>query len=165
VGIIYDPMLDELFCARRGAGAWLNGVSMKTAATSELAKATIEVGWNMRAGSAAFLALLGRIVATGAGAIRAGSGALGLAYVAAGRRDGATDKRRPESAAGFGRAGFARPAAACERRFVRVRRLVFVIVRVPAAASGRLRGGRKHHWSGEQDRSLFLAGLPRPGQL
>jgi myo-inositol-1(or 4)-monophosphatase len=88
VGIIYDPMLDELFCARRGAGAWLNGVSMKTAATSELAKATIEVGWNMRAGSAAFLALLGRIVATGAGAIRAGSGALGLAYVAAGRRDG-----------------------------------------------------------------------------
>jgi myo-inositol-1(or 4)-monophosphatase len=88
VGIIYDPMLDELFCARRGAGAWLNGVAMKTAATSELAKATIEVGWNMRAGSAAFLALLGRIVATGAGAIRAGSGALGLAYVAAGRRDG-----------------------------------------------------------------------------
>jgi myo-inositol-1(or 4)-monophosphatase len=88
VGIIYDPMLDELFCARRGAGAWLNGVSVKTAATSELAKATIEVGWNMRAGSAAFLALLGRIVATGAGAIRAGSGALGLAYVAAGRRDG-----------------------------------------------------------------------------
>ena len=42
----------------------------------------------MRAGSPAFLALLGRIVATGAGVIRAGSGALGLAYVAAGRRDG-----------------------------------------------------------------------------
>lgn len=88
VGIIYDPMLDELFCARRGAGAWLNGVAMKTAETTELGKATIEVGWNMRAGSAAFLALLGRIVATGAGVIRAGSGALGLAYVAAGRRDG-----------------------------------------------------------------------------
>jgi myo-inositol-1(or 4)-monophosphatase len=32
--------------------------------------------------------LLGRVVATGAGVIRAGSGALGLAYVAAGRRDG-----------------------------------------------------------------------------
>ena len=31
---------------------------------------------------------LGRIVATGAGVIRGGSGALGLAYVAAGRRDG-----------------------------------------------------------------------------
>jgi myo-inositol-1(or 4)-monophosphatase len=87
-GVIYDPMLDELFCARRGAGAWLNGAPMKTADTNDLAKATIEVGWNLRAGSPAFLALLGRIVATGAGVIRAGSGALGLAYVAAGRRDG-----------------------------------------------------------------------------
>ena len=87
-GVIYDPMLDELFCARRGGGAWLNGVAMKAAATTELAKATIEVGWNMRAGSGAFLALGGRIVATGAGVIRAGSGALGIAYVAAGRRDG-----------------------------------------------------------------------------
>ncbi len=88
LGVIYDPMLDELFCARRGAGAWLNGASMQTAETKALSQATIEVGWNMRAGSAAFLALLGRIVATGAGVIRAGSGALGLAYVAAGRRDG-----------------------------------------------------------------------------
>jgi myo-inositol-1(or 4)-monophosphatase len=87
-GVIYDPMLDELFCARRGAGAWLNGMAMKAAATTDLAKATIEVGWNMRAGAGAFLALGGRIVATGAGVIRAGSGALGLAYVAAGRRDG-----------------------------------------------------------------------------
>jgi myo-inositol-1(or 4)-monophosphatase len=88
VGIIYDPMLDELFCARRGAGAWLNGMAMRTAETTELGKATIEVGWNMRSGSPAFLALFGRIIATGAGAVRAGSGALGLAYVAAGRRDG-----------------------------------------------------------------------------
>jgi myo-inositol-1(or 4)-monophosphatase len=87
VGVIYDPMLDELFCARRGAGAWLNGVPMKTSATTELGSATVEVGWNLRAGSPAFLALLGRVVDTGAGVIRAGSGALGLAYVAAGRRD------------------------------------------------------------------------------
>jgi myo-inositol-1(or 4)-monophosphatase len=88
VGVIYDPMFDELFCARRGGGAWLNGAAMKTASTSELGKSTIEVGWNLRAGSTAFLGLLSRIVASGAGVIRAGSGALGLAYVAAGRRDG-----------------------------------------------------------------------------
>ena len=88
VGVIYDPMLDELFCARRGAGAWLNGAPMRTAETKELGKATIEVGWNTRYGQEKFLALLGRIAATGSGVIRAGSGALGLAYVAAGRRDG-----------------------------------------------------------------------------
>jgi myo-inositol-1(or 4)-monophosphatase len=88
LGVIYDPMLDELFCARRGAGAWLNGAPMRTAETKELGKATIEVGWNTRYGQEKFLALLARIAATGSGVIRAGSGALGLAYVAAGRRDG-----------------------------------------------------------------------------
>jgi myo-inositol-1(or 4)-monophosphatase len=88
VGIIYDPMLDELFCARRGSGAWLNGVPLRAAATSELGRATIEIGWNMRAGPDRFLSLAQRVIATGAGTIRAGSGALGLAYVAAGRRDG-----------------------------------------------------------------------------
>jgi myo-inositol-1(or 4)-monophosphatase len=88
VGVIYDPMLDELFCARRGAGAWLNGAPMRTAATTELGKATIETGWNMRSGPAAFVDLLARMIGTGAGVVRAGSGALGLAYVAAGRRDG-----------------------------------------------------------------------------
>jgi myo-inositol-1(or 4)-monophosphatase len=88
IGVIYDPMQDELFAARRGAGATLNGVALEVADTPALSRATVEVGWNMRAGSDAFLSLLGRIVATGAGVIRAGSGALGLAYVAAGRRDG-----------------------------------------------------------------------------
>jgi myo-inositol-1(or 4)-monophosphatase len=87
-GVIYDPMLDELFCARRGAGAWLDGAPIKTATTTKLGEATIEVGWNMRYGPDLFLGLYGRIIATGAGAVRAGSGALGLAYVAAGRRDG-----------------------------------------------------------------------------
>ena len=86
--MIYDPMRDELFCARRGAGAQLNGAPMRVADTSDLGKATIEIGWNLRGGAAAYVALLTRIVATGAGIIRAGSGALGLAYVAAGRRDG-----------------------------------------------------------------------------
>ena len=87
-GVVYDPMLDELFSARRGAGAWLNGVPIRAAATDDLTKATIEVGWNMRAGAAKFIALYARFVGPGAGGVRAGSGALGLAYVAAGRRDG-----------------------------------------------------------------------------
>jgi myo-inositol-1(or 4)-monophosphatase len=88
IGVIYDPMRDELFCARRGAGAWLNAAPMRAAATSDLGKAAVEVGWNMRYGADAFIALLGRVVMSGAGALRGGSGALGLAYVASGRRDG-----------------------------------------------------------------------------
>jgi myo-inositol-1(or 4)-monophosphatase len=88
VGVIYNPMLDELFCARRGAGAWLNGAPMQVADTTDLEVAAIEVGWNTRYGSNKYTELVGRVVATGAAVARTGSGALGLAYVAAGRRDG-----------------------------------------------------------------------------
>ncbi len=88
IGVIYDPMVDELFAARRGGGATLNGLAMRAAATADLKTAAVEVGWNMRSGPEAFLALVGRIIGTGASMVRSGSGALGLAYVAAGRRDG-----------------------------------------------------------------------------
>ena len=87
VGVIYDPMRDELFAAQRGGGARLNGASMRAATTADLKTAIVEVGWNMRASAEAFLALMGRIVAAGSAVMRTGSGALGLAYVAAGRRD------------------------------------------------------------------------------
>jgi myo-inositol-1(or 4)-monophosphatase len=87
-GVIYDPALDDLFAARRGAGATLNGARLTAADTTNLAAASIEVGWNMRSGVERFVALAGRVAATGAGVRRSGSGALGLAYVAAGRTDG-----------------------------------------------------------------------------
>jgi myo-inositol-1(or 4)-monophosphatase len=88
VGVIYDPMQDELFAARRGGGARLNGTVMRTSATTALANATIEVGWNARAGAPKYLELVRHIALWGAQPFRTGSGALGLAYVAAGRRDG-----------------------------------------------------------------------------
>ena len=88
VGVIYDPMRDELFAARRGGGARLNGALMRASAASELASSAIEVGWNMRAGPDQFVDLLRRVASTGASPSRTGSGALALAYVAAGRRDG-----------------------------------------------------------------------------
>ena len=87
LGVIYDPMVDELFAARRGAGATLNGVAMKAAATRHLKDATVEIGFNQRSGLDKYLGLIGRIAATGASTMRGGSGALGVAYVAAGRRD------------------------------------------------------------------------------
>ena len=87
IGVIYDPMVDELFAARRGAGATLNGVAMKVSQAQDLTAGAVEVGWNLKAGPQKYLALVGRMVATGASVFRSGSGALGLAYVAAGRRD------------------------------------------------------------------------------
>jgi len=87
VGVIYDPMVDELFAARRGGGATLNGQPIRAASTGDLTAAIVEVGWNMRSSAEAFLALFGRVVKSGAAVTRSGSGALALAYVAAGRLD------------------------------------------------------------------------------
>jgi myo-inositol-1(or 4)-monophosphatase len=88
VGVIYDPMRDELFSSRRGGGARLNGALMRASPASELARSAIEVGWNMRAGPDQYVDLLRRIAFTGASPSRTGSGALALAYVAAGRSEG-----------------------------------------------------------------------------
>jgi myo-inositol-1(or 4)-monophosphatase len=88
IGVIYDPMRDELFCALRGAGATLNGVPIKISGLSDIRSATLEIGWNNRSGVPAFIALVERMMGCGAGMIRTGSGALGMAYVAAGRIDG-----------------------------------------------------------------------------
>jgi len=88
IGVVYDPMRDELFSARRGEGARLNGAVIKPSEATALANAAVEVGWNARAGMARYLDLLRHVALWGAAPFRAGSGALGIAYVAAGRRDG-----------------------------------------------------------------------------
>lgn len=87
-GVIYDPMRDELFAARLGGGARLNGAPLHASGQTSLADAAVEVGWNLRAGPDQYVALLRRIASTGASPSRTGSGALALAYVAAGRVDG-----------------------------------------------------------------------------
>jgi myo-inositol-1(or 4)-monophosphatase len=92
VGVIYDPMRDELFSGRRGAGARLNGAPMRASSLSSLANSSVEVGWNLRASADQYVELLRRIVVTGAAPFRAGSGALALAYVGAGRLDGYVER-------------------------------------------------------------------------
>lgn len=88
IGIIYDPMQDELFSAERGKGATLNGEPLRVSGLGDMQSATIEVGWSTRLPLTQYVDLVGRILADGAGVRRGGSGALALAYVAAGRIDG-----------------------------------------------------------------------------
>jgi myo-inositol-1(or 4)-monophosphatase len=88
VGVVYEPMRDELFAARRGGGARLNGASIRPSQAAALVNSSVEVGWNMRAGASQYLDLVRRVALAGAAPLRTGSGALGIAYVAAGRRDG-----------------------------------------------------------------------------
>ena len=88
VGVIYDPMRDELFAGRRGGGARLNGALIRASGSNSLANSSVEVGWNLRAGAEQYVDLLRRVASTGASPSRTGSGALAIAYVAAGRLDG-----------------------------------------------------------------------------
>ena len=48
VGIIYDPMHDELFAAEKGLGATLNGEPLQVSGLKDLASSTIEAGWSTR---------------------------------------------------------------------------------------------------------------------
>ncbi|MBV8107957.1 MAG: inositol monophosphatase, partial [Hyphomicrobiales bacterium] len=88
VGVIYDPMRDELFSARRGGGAHLNGQAIRASDATALLNASVEVGWSARHGVEKYLDLVRRVALAGAAPARSGSGALGIVYVAAGRRDG-----------------------------------------------------------------------------
>ena len=88
VGVVYDPMREELFSGRRGGGARVNGVAMRASSATALAQSSVEVGWNNRVGPAKSLALFERVASTGAHPLMTGSGALGVVYVAAGRREG-----------------------------------------------------------------------------
>src|SRR5271156_3292208 len=51
VGVVYDPMRDELFSASREGGTRLNGAAVRSSDAAALANSLVEVGWNMRAGA------------------------------------------------------------------------------------------------------------------
>ena len=87
-GAIYAPMSDELFIAQLGKGAWLNGERMRVSALADLTAASVEIGWSTRIPVQTYLDMAGKAAHAGCQVRRAGSGALGLAYVAAGRCEG-----------------------------------------------------------------------------
>ena len=85
LGVVHDPNADELFAARRGAGASLNGRPIRASAATSLIEGTVGIGYSSRIGAEQVLGPLGRLLAAGGMYQRNGSGALNLAYVAAGR--------------------------------------------------------------------------------
>jgi myo-inositol-1(or 4)-monophosphatase len=85
VGVLYDPSHDLLYAAARGEGAWCNGKRLAVSSCAEMTAATVECGWSTRRSVADYIALVGSVLGAGCAVRRAGSGALGLADVAAGR--------------------------------------------------------------------------------
>ncbi len=87
VGVLYDPSHDWLYSAARGEGASCNGARLAVSPCADLGAATVECGWSTRRTTADYVALVGRVMEAGCAMRRVGSGALGLADVAAGRSE------------------------------------------------------------------------------
>src|SRR5258707_4800408 len=87
LGVIYQPVMDELYAARRGSGATRNGQAITVSTVPTVTQAIVEAGWSTRRPREAYVALIDRLLGAGAQVRRTGSGALGLAYVADGRID------------------------------------------------------------------------------
>ena len=104
LGVVYDPLRNELFTAQAGQGAWCNGRRLQVAATPTLAAALVSTGFPYDYGQVLHnnRDQFDRIQSCCQGVRRAGSAALDLAYVAAGRLDAHWELRlKPwDSAAG-----------------------------------------------------------------
>jgi len=88
-GVIYDPLRDELFSAEKGKGAFLNGKPMRTSSIPRLAEALLATGFPSRKRHASpNIHFYQEFTLRSHGVRRAGSAALDLAYVAAGRLEG-----------------------------------------------------------------------------
>jgi myo-inositol-1(or 4)-monophosphatase len=90
LGVVYDPMRDELFLSEKGKGARLNGRKIHVSSTAKLSQSLLATGFPYDLRESPFnnfdhfrnFALRVHAVR------RAGSAALDLCYVAAGRFDG-----------------------------------------------------------------------------
>jgi myo-inositol-1(or 4)-monophosphatase len=90
VAVIYDPFKDELFCAGRGNGASLNDRKIRVSKLPSLEGSLLATGFPYKENQNidAYLSSLKDIMLQSSGIRRAGSAALDLAYVGAGRVDG-----------------------------------------------------------------------------
>ncbi len=90
VGVIYDPLRDELFTAEKGRGAMLNNRRIRVGKQTDLSTALIGTGFPFKHPQHldAYLGMFKTLTPTTAGIRRAGSAALDLAYLATGRLDG-----------------------------------------------------------------------------
>ncbi|MGH0030931.1 MAG: inositol monophosphatase family protein [Myxococcota bacterium] len=90
VGVVYDPLLDELFCAVRGGGATLGDRPIRVSQEAELGRALLATGfaYDVHRSHDDNVDHFAHFVKRARGLRRDGSAALDLCYVAAGRLDG-----------------------------------------------------------------------------
>ncbi|MBI2793224.1 MAG: inositol monophosphatase [Ignavibacteria bacterium] len=89
LGVVYHPLLDEMFTASVGKGAWLNGSKLSVSKTSLLNDSVLVTGFPYNVGQNPHRCIdqFNAVVGRGLPVRRLGSAALDLAYTAAGRFD------------------------------------------------------------------------------
>jgi myo-inositol-1(or 4)-monophosphatase len=90
LGVVYDPLLDELYHAERGGGAFLNGRRIRVSEEESVGRALLATGfaYDVHRSPQDNLDHFARVVKSARAVRRDGSAALDLCYVAAGRFDG-----------------------------------------------------------------------------
>lgn len=90
LGVVYDPLRDELFTATRGGGAALNNRRIRVSKQASMKGALLGTGFPFRSEQHvdAYLKMFRAFCTETAGIRRPGAAALDLAYLAAGRIDG-----------------------------------------------------------------------------
>jgi myo-inositol-1(or 4)-monophosphatase len=90
VGVVYDPIADELFSAERGQGARLNGLPMRVSGSEDLIDALLCTGfpYSVQIDRQDMVNVFSAFLGKAQGIRRLGSAALDLCYVAAGRLEG-----------------------------------------------------------------------------
>ncbi len=90
LGVIYDPLRDELYTADKGNGAYLNDRRLRVGKRDGIGGALLATGfpYRQRRHLEAQLAMTRALLAEAEDFRRSGSAALDLAYVASGRLDG-----------------------------------------------------------------------------
>ena len=88
--VVYDPTRNDLFCATKGRGAYMNDRRIRVAKRELLKDCLISTGFPFRPGDKLkpYLHMLGEVMSQCAGVRRPGAAALDLAYTAAGFNDG-----------------------------------------------------------------------------
>ncbi len=89
LGVVFDPVRDELFVAERGSGATLNGDELRLGPPPSLATALVATGFGYDADRRAKQGqVIARVLPRVRDLRRAGAASLDLCWLAAGRLDG-----------------------------------------------------------------------------
>jgi len=90
LGVVFNPLADEMFVAEKGKGAFLNGQSIRVSRTKTLNESLLVSGfpYDIKTTEQDNLANFARLTKLTQGVRRTGSAALDLCHVACGRFDG-----------------------------------------------------------------------------